>query len=96
MPSNWISLHPGLKKKVIESIFIRCEKIVRDFSRKNLVRGKSIQGIIQPAFRSSGKPDSHWHIILEDDFFFPKHLLPTIIAITADYVLRNVLPDQLF
>jgi hypothetical protein len=26
LPSNWIPLHPGLKKKVIESIFIRCKK----------------------------------------------------------------------
>jgi ferredoxin len=32
LPSNWIPLHPGIKKKVIDSIFIRCERIVRDFA----------------------------------------------------------------
>jgi len=32
LPSNWISLHPGLRMKVVESIFFRCEKIVRKFA----------------------------------------------------------------
>ena len=36
LPSNWISLHPGIKKKVIDSIFIRCERIVRAFAVKIL------------------------------------------------------------
>lgn len=34
LPSNWIPLHPGIKKKVIDSIFIRCERIVREFAQK--------------------------------------------------------------
>jgi ferredoxin len=41
LPSNWIPLHPGLKKKVIESIFIRCEKIVRKFADK-IFAGKRV------------------------------------------------------
>ena len=41
LPSNWIPLHPGLKKKVIESIFIRCEKIVRIFADK-IFKGKKV------------------------------------------------------
>jgi ferredoxin len=41
LPSNWISLHPGLKKKVIESIFIRCERIVRKFADK-IFRGEKV------------------------------------------------------
>jgi len=45
LPSNWISLHPGLKKKVIESIFIRCEKIVRKFARKILTGEKVYRGL---------------------------------------------------
>jgi Pyruvate/2-oxoacid:ferredoxin oxidoreductase delta subunit len=32
LPSNWIPLHPGLRTKVIESIFRRCEVIVRNFA----------------------------------------------------------------
>lgn len=45
LPSNWIPLHPGLKKKVIESIFIRCEKIVRDFADKILSGQKVYTGL---------------------------------------------------
>jgi ferredoxin len=45
LPSNWIPLHPGLKKKVIESIFIRCEKIVRKFANKILSGKKVYRGL---------------------------------------------------
>jgi ferredoxin len=41
LPSNWIPLHPGIRKKVISSIFNRCERIVRDFTNK-LLSGKKI------------------------------------------------------
>lgn len=41
LPSNWIPLHPGLKKKVINSIFIRCERIVRNFAAK-ILSGKIV------------------------------------------------------
>jgi ferredoxin len=46
MPSNWIPLHPGLKKKVIESIIIRCEKIVRNFAGKILSGKKVYRGLM--------------------------------------------------
>ena len=45
LPSNWIPLHPGLKQKVIESIFIRCEKIVRNFANKILSGKKEYNGL---------------------------------------------------
>ena len=45
LPSNWIPLHPGLRKKVIESIFIRCEKIVRNFAGKILAGKKVYRGL---------------------------------------------------
>jgi ferredoxin len=41
LPSNWIPLHPGLRRKVIESIFIRCERIVRKFAGK-IFSGKRV------------------------------------------------------
>jgi ferredoxin len=41
LPSNWIPLHPGIRKKVIDSIFGRCEKIVRNFANK-LLSGRKI------------------------------------------------------
>jgi ferredoxin len=46
LPSNWIPLHPGLKKKVIESIFGRCEKIVRKFAEKILNGQKVYRGLL--------------------------------------------------
>jgi Pyruvate/2-oxoacid:ferredoxin oxidoreductase delta subunit len=45
LPSNWIPLHPGLRKKVIESIFKRCEPIVRNFGNKILSGGKVYRGL---------------------------------------------------
>ncbi len=45
LPSNWISLHPGLRKKVIESMFLRCEKIVRTFAGKILTGKKIYRGL---------------------------------------------------
>jgi Pyruvate/2-oxoacid:ferredoxin oxidoreductase delta subunit len=46
LPSNWISLHPGLKQKVIESIFQRCEVIVRNFADKILNGTRVYQSLI--------------------------------------------------
>lgn len=45
LPSNWIPLHPGIKKKVIDSIFIRCERIVRSFANKMLSGKKVYRGL---------------------------------------------------
>jgi ferredoxin len=45
LPSNWIPLHPGLRKKVIESIFARCEPIVRKFANKILSGKKVYRGL---------------------------------------------------
>jgi ferredoxin len=50
LPSNWIPLHPGLKKKVIESIFTRCEKIVRNFAKKILSGRKEYRGLLSIPF----------------------------------------------
>jgi ferredoxin len=40
LPSNWISLHPGLKGHVVESIFARRQKETEQFALK-MVMGKS-------------------------------------------------------
>jgi len=39
LPSNWILLHPGYRKKVIASMFRRCEGIVKRFAGK-LISGE--------------------------------------------------------
>ena len=41
LPSNWISIHPGLRKKVTLSIFKRCKRIIDSFSEK-LFSGKRV------------------------------------------------------
>jgi len=40
LPSNWLLLHPGLRKKVIGSIYERCHRIVDVFALK-ILSGKS-------------------------------------------------------
>jgi len=45
LPSNWIWLHPGLRTKIIESIYSRCEKIVRKFTQKILSGKKVYRGL---------------------------------------------------
>lgn len=41
MPSNWISIHPGLRQKVVKSIVKRCRYISRRFADK-LMAGKKV------------------------------------------------------
>ena len=41
LPSNWISIHPGLCEKVIDSIFERCERITQKFAAK-MISGKNV------------------------------------------------------
>jgi len=40
LPSNWISIHPGLRQKVVDSIFQRCERITKRFA-ENILSGKN-------------------------------------------------------
>jgi len=46
LPSNWISIHPGLRQKVVDSIFRRCEKITKTFADKILSGKKVYKGLI--------------------------------------------------
>lgn len=46
LPSNWISIHPGLKQKVVDSIFVRCERITKLFAEKILSGQKKYKGLI--------------------------------------------------
>jgi ferredoxin len=41
LPSNWISLHPGLKEKVVMSMHERCKRITGSFIEK-LLNGKKV------------------------------------------------------
>lgn len=46
LPSNWISLHPGLREKVVHSIFARCEKITKKFAHKILKAKSSYKALL--------------------------------------------------
>ena len=41
LPSNWISFHPGVKEKVVESIYLHCKSITIDFAGK-ILSGKKV------------------------------------------------------
>lgn len=41
LPSNWISLHPGIKENVVKSIFTRCKRITKKFSSQ-IFSGKKV------------------------------------------------------
>ncbi len=41
LPSNWISIHPGLRQKVVDSIFNRCKNITLRFADK-VLNGKKV------------------------------------------------------
>lgn len=45
LPSNWISVHPGLRQKVVESIFDRCQKKTCHFAEKILSGRKVFKGL---------------------------------------------------
>ena len=41
LPSNWISLHPGLRKKIIDSMVTHYEKLTRTFA-SNILQGRRV------------------------------------------------------
>lgn len=50
LPSNWISIHPGLRQKVVDSIFERCERITRKFARRILSGGSKFKAFLSVPF----------------------------------------------
>jgi hypothetical protein len=46
LPSNWISIHPGLRQKVVVSIFQRCEKISKRFAARILNGERVFKGLL--------------------------------------------------
>jgi len=46
LPSNWIILHPGLKEKVVNSIYDRCYKIVTNFALQMLSGKRSFKALL--------------------------------------------------
>ncbi|MCU7492787.1 MAG: hypothetical protein HF312_17565 [Ignavibacteria bacterium] len=45
MPSNWISIHPGLNKKTVDSIVERCRGVIDNFSERILAGKRVYRGL---------------------------------------------------
>ena len=45
LPSNWISIHPGLREESIRAIFARCEQITRRFAQQLLGGGRDLRAL---------------------------------------------------
>lgn len=41
LPSNWISLHPGIRAKVVDSIHLHCQKLIERFA-DDMIEGKRV------------------------------------------------------
>ncbi len=46
LPSNWISLHPGLRKKVKNSIVDNCTKTLENFTQKIIKKKPVLNGLL--------------------------------------------------
>ncbi|MCF8298192.1 MAG: EFR1 family ferrodoxin [Saprospiraceae bacterium] len=46
LPSNWISLHPGIREKIVISIFKRCKRKTEKFANKILAGKRVYKGLI--------------------------------------------------
>ena len=78
LPSNWLLLHPGLREKVIESIYSRCNRIVNEFALKILGGEKKYKALLSLPFDIAIIP-----ISLAYYFFGRFFLAKTLIATDA-------------
>lgn len=46
LPSNWISVHPGLRPKVLRSVFERCKRKTTKFAERTLSGSKTWKGLL--------------------------------------------------
>ncbi len=45
LPSNWISLHPGLRPDTVRALYARCETITRRFAHRLLDGGRDLRAL---------------------------------------------------
>ncbi len=76
LPSNWIFFHPGLKEKVIHSIFNRCNNIVNDFAIKIISGRKSFKALLSLPIDIAVVPISLGYYFI-GRFFLAKTLIAT-------------------
>ncbi len=76
LPSNWLILHPGLKEKVVNSIYQRCHRIVDDFALKMLSGKRKYKALISLPFDIALIPISLGYYLV-GRFFLAKTLVAT-------------------
>ncbi|NQU84175.1 MAG: flavodoxin domain-containing protein [Mariniphaga sp.] len=84
LPSNWLILHPGLRKKVVDSIYQRCEAIVEKFALRILNGGKNYKAFLSLPFDIAVFPIAFGYYFF-GRFFLAKTLLQPMHAIIAMY-----------
>jgi len=76
LPSNWLILHPGLRKKVVSSIFKRCNIIVDNFTNHLLDGKKKYKAFLSLPFDLAIFPVSLGYYFI-GRFFLAKTLIST-------------------
>lgn len=76
LPSNWISIHPGLRKKVINSIYSRCSRIVESFALKMISGKRSYKALISLPIDLAVAPISIGYYLI-GRFFLAKTFIAT-------------------
>ena len=74
LPSNWLLLHPGLKEKVINSIYKRCHGIVNNFAANMLDGKRKYKALLSLPFDLALIPISIGYYFF-GRFFFAKTLV---------------------
>jgi len=76
LPSNWLILHPGLREKVVNSIYQRCHRIVDDFALKILGGKRIYKALLSLPFDIAIIPVSIGYFLI-GRFFLAKTLIAT-------------------
>jgi Pyruvate/2-oxoacid:ferredoxin oxidoreductase delta subunit len=76
LPSNWLLLHPGLKEKVVNSIYERCHSIVNEFADKTISGERNYKALLSLPIDVALLPISMGYYFI-GRFFLAKTLIAT-------------------
>jgi Pyruvate/2-oxoacid:ferredoxin oxidoreductase delta subunit len=76
LPSNWLILHPGLRKKVINSMYSRCNRIVDKFAKRLLSGKRKYRALLSLPFDIALIPIAIGYYLI-GRFFLAKTLIAT-------------------
>ncbi len=76
LPSNWLVLHPGLKKEVIDSIYSRCNTIINNFAYSILGGKRKLKALLSLPFDIAIIPVAIGYYFI-GRFFLAKTLIAT-------------------